>query len=272
MATTPDRIFVNGSAHVFLGEVGTPAPTDPAGPFDAGLVEVGLFTEDSLNFSTEPNFEEVRSHQSDYPTRRMQTSDDATIAVDLQEWSGENFTSAYGGGQVTETGPGTNIFKYSPPTLGARQEKMCVVQCIDGDKYATLVVPRCIQVEGVEQDLGKGSEALLPLRLSILGSGEGDAWYWLMSDETAFAPAVGTATSILPVSGLAAGGTVVAITGTLLGGTTGITFGGVAATDVIPASSTKVYATTPAHAAGAVTVVLTTPAGVITKPTFYTYS
>jgi hypothetical protein len=68
-----------------------------------------------------------------------------------------------------------------------------------------------------------------------------------------------TVTSVAPSSGPDTGGTVVTITGTnfVLGAT--VTFGGTAPTDMIFVNSTSIIATTPAHAAGAVDVVVTNP-------------
>jgi hypothetical protein len=68
-----------------------------------------------------------------------------------------------------------------------------------------------------------------------------------------------TVTSVNPVSGTAAGGTPVTISGTgFVAGAT-VTFGGTTATGVVVNSSTTISATTPAHAAGAVNVVVTNP-------------
>jgi hypothetical protein len=64
-------------------------------------------------------------------------------------------------------------------------------------------------------------------------------------------------TSILPTSGSTSGGTSVAITGTGFGAGAGVKFGGTAATSVSVGSSTSITATTPAHTAGAVDVVVT---------------
>jgi hypothetical protein len=67
--------------------------------------------------------------------------------------------------------------------------------------------------------------------------------------------------SISPTSGTANGGTAVTITGTgFLSGAT-VSLGGTAATAVTVSSSTKITATTPAHAAGAVNVVVTNTDG-----------
>ena len=60
------------------------------------------------------------------------------------------------------------------------------------------------------------------------------------------------------------------ITGTNLAGTSGVTFGGTAATSVVVVNGTTVTCTTPAKAAGAVNVVLTTPGGTATSG--YTYN
>ncbi len=66
-----------------------------------------------------------------------------------------------------------------------------------------------------------------------------------------------TVTSITPNTGTAAGGTSVTITGTgFLAGAT-VSLGGTAATNVNVVGSTSITATTPAHAAGAVSVVVT---------------
>jgi hypothetical protein len=79
-----------------------------------------------------------------------------------------------------------------------------------------------------------------------------------------------TVTSISPSSGPVAGGTFVTITGMnfITGGTT-VTFGGNAAVGMTVVNSTTITASTPAHAAGAVSVVVTTAGGNIS--TTFTY-
>jgi hypothetical protein len=81
-----------------------------------------------------------------------------------------------------------------------------------------------------------------------------------------------TVTGISPASGTVAGGTAVSITGTgFLAGAT-VSLGGTPATGVTVVSSTTITATTPAHAAGAVDVVVSNAeqhAG--TLPNGYTY-
>jgi IPT/TIG domain len=78
-------------------------------------------------------------------------------------------------------------------------------------------------------------------------------------------------TTVAPASGPAAGGTVVTINGSNLGGVEAVTFGGTAATNVQVVSQTQVRATTPAHAAGLVDVVVSDDSGDITKSGGFTF-
>jgi hypothetical protein len=85
-------------------------------------------------------------------------------------------------------------------------------------------------------------------------------------------PAGITFTRITPASGSIVGSTPVTITGTgFTEGATTVTFGGTAATDVLFVTSTSITATTPAHAAGLVDVVVTTPLGTVTGTGAYGY-
>ncbi|MFZ0296095.1 MAG: IPT/TIG domain-containing protein, partial [Candidatus Sulfotelmatobacter sp.] len=70
-----------------------------------------------------------------------------------------------------------------------------------------------------------------------------------------------TVSSVSPNSGSTAGGTAVTITGTNFATGAAVTFGSVAATNVVVTSSTTITATTPAGSAGATTVTVTNPGG-----------
>jgi hypothetical protein len=79
--------------------------------------------------------------------------------------------------------------------------------------------------------------------------------------------------SVTPASGPVAGGTGVTIKGTNFVSGATVSFGGTAATGVTVPSSTAITATTPAHAAGAVDLVVTNSNGQNgTLPKGYTYS
>ncbi len=74
-------------------------------------------------------------------------------------------------------------------------------------------------------------------------------------------PPAPTVSSVSPTSGPATGGTAVTITGTNFTANATVSLGGSAATNVSVVSSTTITATTPAHAAGAVSVTVTNPDG-----------
>jgi plastocyanin len=74
-------------------------------------------------------------------------------------------------------------------------------------------------------------------------------------------PVAPTVTGVSPSSGTTAGGIAVTITGTGFAAGATVSFGGSAATGVVVSSATSITATTPAHAAGAVDVVVTNSDG-----------
>jgi CSLREA domain-containing protein len=80
-----------------------------------------------------------------------------------------------------------------------------------------------------------------------------------------------TVTSISPTSGPIAGGTSITIIGSNFTGATGVTIDNVAATNLVVNSPTSITVTTPAHAAGTASVVVTTPGGTNATNTLFTY-
>lgn len=81
-----------------------------------------------------------------------------------------------------------------------------------------------------------------------------------------------TVASVAPATGPIAGGTVVTITGEHLDGSTAASFGGTAGTAFTVVDEQTVQVTTPAHAAGAVAVVVTDDSGTATLAAGFTYA
>lgn len=272
MTTTPGRVVVAGMARQYLAPVGSTFPTTAAAALDAAFIEVGLFTPDSLKFATDPNFEEILAHQSAYPVRTIQTTDKATLEVDLLEWSAPSFMSAFGGGSITEITPGVQ-FKYSPPAIGGRLEKASISEIVDGTKTYRLCIPRCQQQQGATLDLKRTGPATLPLQMKVLGGDVGDPWY-LLTNDTAFdeSPTAPTITGVTPATGVAAGGTQIMISGTGFVAPATATVGAVAVTGLVVASTTAIVCITPAHAVGAVAVAVTTGGGTASSAGAFTYT
>ncbi|AWI32690.1 hypothetical protein [Streptomyces tirandamycinicus] len=186
--TNATHIVVPARTRVWLAPVGTAAPADATVAMPAGWYSVGLTTEDSLKFNEEPQFEQVKSAQTDFPSRTFQTSDSATLEVDLQQWNAKNFKAVFGGGTITEINvagpPATTHYKFAPPRIGGRSEVAACIEVIDGAKAYRYVIPRSMQMEGVQTDLQKAKEAVLPLRLAVQGGDDADAWYLLTNDSS----------------------------------------------------------------------------------------
>ena len=89
---------------------------------------------------------------------------------------------------------------------------------------------------------------------------------------TVSAPTTPTVSTVAPATGAAAGGTAVTISGTNLTGATWVMFGGTNGTAFSVVNATTITVTTPAHAAGAVSVVVLHPTGNVTKANGFTYS
>jgi hypothetical protein len=83
-----------------------------------------------------------------------------------------------------------------------------------------------------------------------------------------------TLTSVTPNNGTTAGGTAVTLTGADFSaiGTTTVTFGGTSATSIVVVNTTTITCATPAHAAGAVDVVVTNDFGSDTLLNGFTYN
>lgn len=81
-----------------------------------------------------------------------------------------------------------------------------------------------------------------------------------------------TGATLSPVSGLAGGGTVVTFKGEGLDGVSGVTFGGTPGIALVKVSSREFRVTTPAHAAGAVAVVIADDGGAVTITNGYTFT
>lgn len=79
-------------------------------------------------------------------------------------------------------------------------------------------------------------------------------------------------TKVTPANGPAVGGTVVTIEGEHLDGVTSVTFGGTPGTALTVLSPRKLRVTTPAKAAGAVTVAVVDDSGTQSKPNGFTFA
>ena len=78
--------------------------------------------------------------------------------------------------------------------------------------------------------------------------------------------------SVAPGQGTIVGGTPITISGAYFTGATSVTIGGELATNLVVVSSTTITAVTPAHAAGSVSITITTPSRATTLKNAFSYA
>lgn len=115
-------------------------------------------------------------------------------------------------------------------------------------------------------DVCRGDESAASMRSTVqnrrtMGTDDADAIRWLYGDggNSCAPPSSPAISSVTPAFGPTAGGTLVTIAGSGFQTGASVTFGGSAASSVNTLSAATITALTPAHAAGAVNVVVTNP-------------
>jgi hypothetical protein len=155
------------------------------------------------------------------------------------------------------TGDGTRVTKAAFPTSAVDDPERVVT----ADLFATRPFDQGTRPSDSRDNVPEGSiRTLLCKAGTVMRQSEIDKLF----------PAA-TIDTITPASGPAAGGTVVTITGANLDGVSSVSFGGTAGTALTVMSSGKLQVTAPAHAAGAVNVVVSDEAGPVTETGGYTY-
>ena len=185
-----DQITVAGEFDLYVAPEGSTLPTDSSTPLDPAFVPVGLTTRDGSAFQVSPEFRNVESHQSQYPTRTFRVKVTGVIRAALQEWNDTNFVTAFGGGTVTDVSgtAGTGEYRYDPPAGSGSDVVTAVLEMVDGTKRYRFVVEACQAQSPVELPFTPDAETVLPLELSILGDGDSAPWH-LLTNDPAFDPA-----------------------------------------------------------------------------------
>src|SRR5215475_3149636 len=110
----------------------------------------------------------------------------------------------------------------------------------------------------------------IEIEAEVQKAADGSFGKWTIRELGTGGPA--TLNSVTPATGLAAGGTAVTLVGAAFTGSTSVTFGGVAATGFTVVSASQINCVTPAHATGAVNVVVLNPTANATLTNGFTYA
>jgi hypothetical protein len=262
-------------------------PTLAANTFGSTLTDLPVAR--TMSFNDTEEYEELRGDDT------LQTSHGQGAQVEWEMESGGISFAAHAilaGGVVTETGVAPNqVKRFRKKSLDQRPFFIAIGRAInDNGGDFQPIIWRCRSTGNVEGELGDGqffiptvSGVGFPCLVSGMVAGVEvlDSVYDFVQRETAgtiAAPAIDTPAapviySLSDVTGPAAGGEIVVVTGYGFTGATTVTVGGTNATDFQVDSNFQLTLITPAHAAGATNVLITTGAGTNTTgaQTTYTY-
>lgn len=242
-----------------------------------------------FSFNDTEDFEDLRGDDILYSSHGQGSQ------VDWELESGGISFAAYAaiaGGVVVETGITPNqVKRYRKKTTDARPFFTAIGQAMNdngGDFQG--IVWACRATDKIESELGDG-EFLIP---SISGTGfpcmvnglvagteiNGSVYDFVQRETAGVIAAPGLDTPVAPViysisdnGGPIAGGEIIQLYGYGFTGATAVTVGGTAATDWEVQNNQQLTLITPAHAAGASNIIVTTPAGASAAgaPAIYTY-
>ncbi|MEA2689626.1 MAG: hypothetical protein QOD51_2233 [Candidatus Eremiobacteraeota bacterium] len=183
----PTELRVMSSGQVYTAPVGTALPTSPLTTLSSATwTGAGLLSEDGVALSYSPTVQEYPAWQVRGPVRREITAVALTAKMAMLQWDESNLPLAFGGGVVDS--PSAGIYRYTFP-LGseALNEKVMIIDTIDGSVHQRLVIPRGTVSDNVDTEMKRGAPSLLPITFSALEPTDGSAIaYWLTDDAAAF--------------------------------------------------------------------------------------
>jgi len=250
-------------------------PTLAADTFGSTLTDLPVSR--TLSFNDTEDYEDLRGDD------KLYTSHGQGAKLEWELESGGISFDAHAilaGGVVIDTGISPNqVRRYRKKSLDVRPFFTAIGRAINdnGGDFQPILY-RCRSTGNVEGELGDG-EFLIPsvsgtgfpclVTGLVNGSEINDALYDFVYRETAGTiaapvldtPAAPVVYSISDSGGTTSGGEIVIVTGYGFTGATAVTVGGTAATDWQVDNNQQVTLITPAHAAGAANIVITTPAG-----------
>lgn len=183
MANDPDNITVGSNGKVMIAPIGTTAPTDLTTAWAAGWVDVGYLNEDGAAISRDRSVDLRRAWQSLYPVRRIVTEMDMTVAFTMIEFKKTNVQIALEG-TITTTG---GVHKFVPSSPELLVERALGVEWQDGaSRIYRLIVPKVVNMEGVEFNVKRSEESGLSLTMGLVAA-DGVDPFTILSNDPAWA-------------------------------------------------------------------------------------
>jgi hypothetical protein len=183
-----DEIRVGANGAVRAAPLGTAIPATPIASPAAGWVDLGLVSEDGVSFKDARTLKEISVWQMFYTARRIITGRDLTVKFVLRQWNRDTVPLAFGGGSVTTTAGPPAHYTYEPPDPEVIDERMLMVDWLDGDHDYRLILRRGMVTEDVETKLVRTDPADLPITFGVNGVAGVKPWS-LLTNDPAFAAA-----------------------------------------------------------------------------------
>lgn len=182
MAIDTSEIRVGASGSVHVAPLGSTVPTDSTTALDAAFVELGAITEDGVALSPSQSIEKIMAWQSGKAVRVVKTSDELSAGFTLMQMNYTTLPLAFGGGTVTTEAVGE--YSYKPPAAGTVDERIFIIEWVDGIYNYRLLIPRGMVSETGEISLTKSDSINLDLTVEVLGTTPDD--FVIYTDDPAF--------------------------------------------------------------------------------------
>ncbi len=186
MQDTKELVVASGGDWL-VAPVGATIPEDPTAKLTADWIALGLINEDGVKFSRGVSIQEFKAWQRRAPVRRETTDEEVMASASLEQWNGDNFAFAFGGGQVVEVAPGIYGYEF-PGAEAALAEYATILRWNDKYDYQ-LAFERGNVTEAVEVSLKRSDLAQLPVGYKALAGDNDKLGVSFKTNDPAFAPA-----------------------------------------------------------------------------------
>jgi hypothetical protein len=187
MAEDAGQVVVGTNGQVWVGAVGSTAPTDATtnpNTVDPDYIDLGFVSEDGATFNEGKEITDIGAWQSFFEIRKIVTGRSVGVSFALRQWNRDTIEFALGGTVAGTAGDWT----FTPPDPSVLDERAMILDWQDGDKNYRLYFPRGIVSGDVETSFTRSAASDLPIEFSPIDPGAGDDIYTLFTDDPAFGP------------------------------------------------------------------------------------
>ena len=176
MANDASEVVVAGDAKVYTAPEGTALPDDLDAP-SASYTELGYVKTDGVSFDFGSESKDIEAMQAFDPIRTVITKKPKSVKFALQQSGAAQTELALGGGEWVEsiTEPGT--FEFVKPADSDVDERVVIVDLIDGDETWRYIFPRGLNKAGVKFAGKRDEEIAYEIEMSILTPTDGSRSY-----------------------------------------------------------------------------------------------